>query len=508
MRRIHVLAGIFGILVVAGAAHWVHERGAKPVGEANDPLAAITEAERIGDPMQRCLAFPVPRGYRWPKAFVDAFCADALSSTLSWREIENAIDEGKAAQLDARLDALADGYFNHRVPEGVFHQAYVGNFRSSSAALDRVVEHWLDQVPNSAHALAARGISAVARASQSRGEDTTDNTPVRDLDKMRAALANARRDLEQALATNPRIVPAYVALLKVARLGGDDTLAQRTLDAALRVDPSGYFARAEFITGLEPRWGGSFEAMDRFADSVASQVAENPRLAVLRTTALAARGLPFYWDKDYRTALQHFERGLTEAADLFYLDVARYAAGQAGDDARAVELISQYLRFAPSEARMLGDRAFHLERLGRDEWAQADYAKALRTNPRSPKALRGYVNLLVKRNDDAAAETKLKELVAADPSDAWSTKTLAWLYVHRLHRNDEAMRLMDGLLARAPESGELWLFKLQLLDATPGSDMRSTVESFVRHADPSSKEQREMLPVAQKWLATHQDRGH
>jgi len=169
---------------------------------------------------------------------------------------------------------------------------------------------------------------------------------------------------------------------------------------------------------------------------------------------------------------------------------------------RAVELISQYLRFVPSEAKKYASRAYHLERLHRDAWAEADYAAVLRIDPSDPRATRGFVNLLVKRNDPAA-ETKLKEIVAADPTDTWAAETLAWLYVHRSHRYAEAMTLMDGLIAQKPESGELWLYKLQLQDAMPGTDLRPTVEQFVRYADPSSKEQRDKLAVAQQWLASH-----
>jgi tetratricopeptide (TPR) repeat protein len=367
-------------LLAFGFRGWVHGPAPAPSSstEPKDPLAAIAQAEEISDPMQRCLEFPAPRGLDWPKAYVEAFCMDTLSPSLSAHEISDAIENRKAAELDTRLDAILDGYFAHRVPEGVVYQAW-NRFRGSSATAARFVDRWLDQVPNSANARAARGMIEVERARESRGEDTIANTPGGDLEKMRAALETAQRDLEQALSANPRLLPAYVALLRVARFGGDDALAKRTLDRALGVDPAGYFVRGEYLTSLEPRWGGSFEAMDRFAEAAAPEIAANPRLAALKLDALAARGLPFYWKHDYRTALQHFERGLAVAPDAFYLDVGQFAAGKAGDDVRAVELISQYMRFMPYDAKKYAARAYYLKRLHRDAWAEADYAVAHRS---------------------------------------------------------------------------------------------------------------------------------
>ena len=102
-----------------------------------------------------------------------------------------------------------------------------------------------------------------------------------------------------------------------------------------------------------------------------------------------------------------------------------------------------------------------------------------------------------------AAQAKLKELIAADPTDRWAKMTLVWMYMHRTHRVAEATALLDEMLKAEPESGELWLMRVQLLDASPGPDMRDAVENFLRYADTNAQDQRDMIPIAKNWLATH-----
>ena len=74
------------ILVCAGGYLWFDHVASDVVGPANrdnartsvqqEVLRAIRQAETIADPLERCLAYPNPVGYRWPKEEIAAFCAD------------------------------------------------------------------------------------------------------------------------------------------------------------------------------------------------------------------------------------------------------------------------------------------------------------------------------------------------------------------------------------------------------------------------------------------------
>ncbi|MGH8171905.1 MAG: tetratricopeptide repeat protein [Rhodanobacteraceae bacterium] len=470
---------------------------------AADVLAPVFEAEKIVDPMQRCLAYPTPRGYHWPQALIAARCADVLAPRLEWETLSSAIEGGKGTELDARLDALVDGYFAKSVPEGALQHAYVDNFSTSSPTVKRLIDQWLIQAPASAHALTARGIYWLATAQEARGEDTIQNTPAENLSNMSKALDAAQRDLEKAISINPRVMPAYTALIGVAKLASDRELAERTIRQAIQVDPTTFYPRDRLSIMYEPRWGGSFEEMDRLAADAMPLLDENPRLIDLKVNALAARGLPFHWASDYPAALREFDKGLAEGPDYFYLDLAQNAAGKTNDSVRAVELLSQILRFAPDDMSARRSRAYYLARIGRDDWATSDLDFALRANPRDAKTLRTVADLLIHKGDNDAAQDKLKELIAADPTDRWAKVTLAWMYQHRTHRIAEATALVDEMLKEEPESGELWQMRVQLFDAKPGPGMRDAIENFLRYADTNDQDQRNMIPIAKNWLATH-----
>jgi len=520
MKRVHVLAGTAVLAFCAASAFWlwsVSPRSVSPQAaaprtpspervnaNAGAALAPVFEAEKIDDPMQRCLAYPALPNAHWSRTMIEAFCADKLTPTLTWDEFENAIDQGKAAELDARLDAMVEGYFAQRVSEGALQHAYSDTFWTSSARLKNLLERWLAASPKSAHALVAHGIYELAQASEARGEDTIANTPVKNLERMQKRLVKARADLEQAITINARIMPAYAHLIYVAKLDSDDALAEETMRKAISVDPATYYSRAELMGKYEPRWGGSYEAMDRLAASSAPLAAKNPRMANLKAMALAARGLSSYWAKDYATALTHFDKGLAEGPVRFYLDLATYAASQAGDHEKAVEFASQVLRFFPQDSNVRLGRAYGLMQIGRYDWAETDLRRALDTNPTDIKTLRSYADLSMRRGDNAAAEARLKAILVLDPADDWATRSLAWLYAHRMSRLDDAVALIDARLKEQPESGALWLVKVRTFDSVDeGPRMREAVENFLRFADEKSDEQRSAVPIAKHWLAAH-----
>jgi len=480
---------------------------AAPIAKHATPAATVLDsirtAEKITDPMQRCVAIPAPRDFHWPKETTNAFCADELTPTLTWDEFKNAIDDGKTAEIDARLDALVEGYFSGRVPEGALRHAYHDSFWGSSAERKRLIDQWHTKAPASAHALAARGMWWIANAEQARGEKLIGDTPEKDVRKMDNALTNGKRDLQKAIALNPRIMPAYAALIFAAKFDADNALADNMMQKAIEIDPANFYSRAALAYKLRPQWGGSFEAMDKVAADAEQYVSKNPRLVNLKAIALAERGMTAYWAHDYPEALKQFDKGLAFGPEWFYLNVGRYAASTSGDEAQAVELMTQMLRFSPHASETRRQRAQALVKLGREDWAQEELDDVLRVDPRDAAAIASYADVLIHRNDFPGAELKLKQLIAANPNDRWANVTLAWLYSKRMRRFDDAKAMLDEMQKKEPEAGDLWLMRVQLLDSSGGPGMREAIEGFLRYADARSKEQRDTIPIAKQWLASH-----
>lgn len=481
----------------------------QPASEPSEDFSVIVrieKADQIADAHERCLAYPSPVGVRWSRELIAALCADQFTPRLSWEMFQEKIQDKQAKEIDARFDAILAGYYAGQVPEGAVRHAYYANFDYSAAAVEAMIDSWLDQSPDSAHAYVARGIHRVARAKGYRGEKFYRDTPTEAIDKMAREVELARADLERALAQDPRIWPAYGTLIDVARFTGESSLGDDALDRALRVDSKNYYVRERYSAMLEPRWGGSFEAMDEVASAAAPYLDRNPRLSLLRTIALASRGWPSYHAKDFLRALQLYELGVAEGPVWENLLTAGTSALRSGEQIRAIELYSQILRFWPwdQEARYWRAKSFAAMEL--DEMALADYQKVLADNPGNVFAQRDYASLLLKTDDYDGAERKLAALHAADPSDLWVAERLAWVYAYRRPRYAEAAALVDQLLAANPRNGAAWLIRADLIQFTKGEGLHEALENFVRYADTSSEEQRNALPKAKAWLQKQSSR--
>jgi len=96
----------------------------------------------------------------------------------------------------------------------------------------------------------------------------------------------ATRDLTSSLTVKPNIV-AYYELIRTAK--ADPTLeipVSEYLNRALELCPACFELRRQYMVGLEPRWGGSYEEMGKFATESQRFAHANPQLKLLPWHAL------------------------------------------------------------------------------------------------------------------------------------------------------------------------------------------------------------------------------
>ena len=63
------------------------------------------------------------------------------------------------------------------------------------------------------------------------------------------------------------------------------------IEAALRQDPNTSLVRETYMFKLTPRWGGSYDAMDAFAQEAQAHASANPQLVDLLGNSSGERGL-------------------------------------------------------------------------------------------------------------------------------------------------------------------------------------------------------------------------
>jgi tetratricopeptide (TPR) repeat protein len=253
------------------------------------------------------------------------------------------------------------------------------------------LDGWAASSERSFAPLLVRGVYGVLLGFAQRGGAAYRDTAPEDIQQMRRTLTQAYEDLERAVSLRPRLLPARHFQMRAALGINDLERVRHAYDLSVEICPLCFKPRVTYIKTLRPRWGGSDEAMLRFAR--AERDRGNPRLKLL----------PGYVDLDHseelrsarqtEAALEAIERAcalgehwefLLQRARL-RIDVKQYPAAL-GDLNRAVALKAR-------EPSILYMRAEALGGAGQFTDAGRDLLAALRVNPTDAQArrLRDYV---------------------------------------------------------------------------------------------------------------------
>src|SRR6185437_304927 len=93
--------------------------------EANAFLDAAERAEKIVDPLQRCLAYPDPPGSHWDREVVVAYCKYRHQQIITLAQIRELVRGGHATQLDGLLAQSLQEQKNHADARGRLDRIYL-----------------------------------------------------------------------------------------------------------------------------------------------------------------------------------------------------------------------------------------------------------------------------------------------------------------------------------------------------------------------------------------------
>jgi hypothetical protein len=99
--------------------------------------------------------------------------------------------------------------------------------------------------------------------------------------RMRAFFGQGATEARAALALNPKLAWACGLLVEQQKGEAGPGACVQAGQSALEQIPASYEIRIRVMLCLEPRWGGSYQAMDWFARQAQTFVHQNPRLVVL-----------------------------------------------------------------------------------------------------------------------------------------------------------------------------------------------------------------------------------
>ena len=456
-----------------------------------DYLIKARAAERIADPLQRCLAYPDIPGNQWPGGHAAAHCRDHAIKVLTLVELAAYVDGGDFTGLGQRLDAYLQRHFSDADFGEDIHYVFDQFIRADGEA-DRISAQWLARQPDGAYANLARASFYQGAAATARGGKYAAQTPRDNLRRMTEFVDKAVPLFERAAELAPRLMPAYTGMLDVATMDSRPELEQRAVALASKQDPACLYMAKERMRALEPRWGGSYEEMLSLDAELSALVAKRPQLAVYLGAPYGDRGRAMIADeqRDEETAAIldiAVRMGSNEAYLEDAANVAFNAKDKAKDQWKALAYLLQETRFRKADvwtyrniAHMLVRpepewslrNAFIAEQLAPDEsFLQYLIAAGYYNAHRYDEAEKHY---LVALQDPQQRQASLRELVTM------------WMFDAGLEHKAGALKArsyLDRLLAEYPKDGRGWMYRTASDAAIHGTVSNDVVQSFLRNAD-------------------------
>jgi tetratricopeptide (TPR) repeat protein len=181
--------------------------------------------------------------------------------------------------------------------------AMVAAFESADPELRQQLQRWATATPQHFAPYLARAAHAFAVAVRSRGDKVIRDTPAADIAAMDAAIEQSAKELDEAEKRRKDMMVVAWMRLHMERLSPKAGTGHYRVGE--RRCPTCVSLRHLWMGKLEPRWGGSYSEMDRFAkEQIARYGKSNPRFASLSDASTVARARELFFANKVEEALQ------------------------------------------------------------------------------------------------------------------------------------------------------------------------------------------------------------
>lgn len=457
---VSALAGVVGFAVWASAKA---KRAAVPQQQAVVPLPrgplftreetyafldAAKRAEAMADPLQRCLAYPDPPHSHWDRDVVAAYCRYRNQPIISFAEVQRLVQNGQTAELDRRLAQALHEQETQPGAKGRLDRIFYADFDNGSFDIRPTLDAWKRQSPNSAFAYAASGFAYVKMAFAARGDKYISDTPQSNIQSMERLAADADADLRRAIELNPRVTPAYTAMIHLGGLTLGRDYASSAAKRGLAVADDDFGIYDILMWSEQPKWGGSLAAMDGLVATAQVHARSNPLLKLLMSepSLYRADNCECVGDVElaaYSGALDHL------ATSGYLLD-----AGQTARDERNPQMMTIYLSEALRFNQDLGDarieRVYDLLEFDEAAWALEEGKRVVAALPQNEAALKARGAAYEATNDYVHAEQDWLAANDLEPDDPWPLAKLGYMYLGEEHQLDKAGQIADRLVRAHP----------------------------------------------------------
>jgi tetratricopeptide (TPR) repeat protein len=285
--------------------------------------------------------------------------------TADKAEIIQELRDRKFQALDARLNSYQKGFEQNVLEEGNLSLAFDA-FNFTDATLGPVLDEWVKSEPDSYPAHLARAKYLLALGWQARGAQNADKTSDEQFSEMKRLFVESANEAVAAIKLNPKASIAYAAIINAASGVSDSKTMESVYAAGVKNVPLSLSIRTTVMSALRPRWGGSYEAMAKFAEDAQQYAAQNPRLESLKGFADEDKGDLALGTGDRNKAIRFYNQALDKGGDFALAYAGR---GSAYDEIHrfddALEDLNRANRLRPQEPKTLESLAYlyvHLNR--------------------------------------------------------------------------------------------------------------------------------------------------
>ncbi|KRF01894.1 hypothetical protein ASG87_10330 [Frateuria sp. Soil773] len=476
---------------------------AQVLREAPEPwrsyLIKARAAERIADPLRRCLAFPDLPGNHWPEGHAAAHCAyHALQRvpTMSLDTLEGYLQRKDIKGLRAKMDGYLDRHFAKEGQGEDIHMMF-GAFDESDRS-DRLSQRWLMSAPDDPYANLARADYLLEKAWKVRGKEYVAKTPEGNMENMHSLVDRAMPLFDKASKLEPRLMPAYIGMMSAAMLIGRSDLIEAAFASAQKQDPACLLLVRQRLQILLPRWGGSYARSAAYMAELAPHLKEHPGLATYFSVPYLDQASYFEGDDFYKAPAAAL---VDHAVDVGSYDDALQQAGDIAlnrvdapsDEWRSLALLLQEARFRYGNA--WADRMIAWDLVQSEpEWALHYLARAQKLEPANAQ-LQYLLGAAYHNTHRFALAQQHYEAAIKDPKQRHrSLRELStmWLFDAGLDGKTGAIKakpFVDRLLAEYPKDGRGWIYHFDCLGRLGQSIPMEELKQFLAVADRSDPRQ-------------------
>ena len=210
--------------------------------------------------------------------------------------------------------------------------------------LEEPLKEWVKNKP-SYMSYCALGSFYTYRGYVLRGEKYARDTPKESLRKMRELHALAKLYLRKSIEDNNLFVPAYCQLISAEKSSGSIGEIDRIHNKAIELVPESYYVRAMYLNAIVPKWGGSYDKMSLYLQSINYDQLSNPRIWSLQGMVDREKGYSAYSHEKYLQSIDFYNKSLIYGDGMYVYLWRSYSYWKVNNLKESLADLRKYLEY-------------------------------------------------------------------------------------------------------------------------------------------------------------------